>query len=229
MKIGIIAALDIEIDDLKEKLENTNTVKKGSVDFTLGKLHGNDIVAAESGVGKVCAAMCTQTVILEFGVDKIINIGVAGTLDKDIGVLDIAIAKDMVQHDMDISGYQDEPVGLIETLGLIHIPTDKDMLEVMESCAREAEREYKVGTIVTGDQFITEPEKKSWLHENFGGIACEMEGGAIAQVCYMNKVPYLVLRTISDGEGAAMDFDKFAEEAAKVAIDLIEVFIEKVA
>lgn len=227
MRIGIIGAMQIEIEDLKPRLNNTYTETYSGIEFLSGQLYGNEVVAAVSGVGKVFAAMCAQTMILKYNVDMIINIGVAGTLDRDLGIMDIAIATDLVQHDMDTYAYSGEAPGLIMGLDIVHIPTDGNMRQIMMMCADESGRRYKLGTIATGDQFIHTPWKKQQLREDFGAIACEMEGGAIAHVCYANKVPCLVLRTISDGEGAAVDFGKFAEDAALVAINLVSEFVKK--
>ena len=128
MTIGVIGAMQMEVDNLKEALSDTKTVTYSGVEFVCGKLDGKDIVAAKCGVGKVFAAICAQTMILKFNVDMLVNIGVAGTLTRDLEVLDVALAGKVLQHDIDTSPLGD-PVGLISGINTIFIPTDEHMNE----------------------------------------------------------------------------------------------------
>lgn len=227
MTIGVIGAMQMEVDNLKEALSDTKTVTYSGVEFVCGKLEGKDIVAAKCGVGKVFAAICAQTMILKFNVDMLVNIGVAGTLTRDLEVLDVALAGKVLQHDIDTSPLGD-PVGLISGINTIFIPTDEHMNEVMVACLKEKGIKFKKGAIATGDQFIAKDEQRDFIREHFDAIAAEMEGGSIGHVCYVNDVPFTVLRSISDGSGGAMDYETFAEKAAVQSIEVVKDFISNI-
>ncbi len=228
MKIGIIGAMQMEVDELKEALSNTTNVEYSGVTFVCGKMNEVEVVAAVCGVGKVFAAICAEAMILKFGVDMVINIGVAGSLTKDLGVLDVALADQVVQHDMDTSPIGD-PVGLLSGINEIFLKTDAKMRTLMQECLEDKQIKYLVGTVATGDQFIATDEKRVWIRNHFGAIAAEMEGGSIGHVCYINKVPFLILRSISDSDGGAMDYQTFAEKAAIQSIEVVVEFIQKAA
>ena len=154
--------------------------------------------------------------ILEYDVDMIVNIGVAGTLTKDFNVLDVAVATNVLQHDMDTSPIGD-PKGLLSGINMILLPADTKMVELMCSCLADRNIHYKKGNIATGDQFIATKEQKDYISNTFDAIAAEMEGGSIGHVCYVNKVPFCVIRAISDAaDGSShMDYSKFTALAAK--------------
>ena len=227
MRIGVIGAMQIEIDNLKKSLENSTTEEISSVQFVKGNIGEVEVVAAVSGVGKVFAAICTEAMILKYQVDMVVNIGVAGTLCKELGVMDVALASQVVQHDMNTSALGDD-IGLLSGINQIYIPSDEKMTALMEQCIAEKEIHYKVGTIATGDLYMQGERQKEKLHHRFDAIAAEMEGGSIGHVCYMNHVPFTVLRTISDGEGGAMDYAQFARKAAKLGIEIVIEFIKKI-
>lgn len=174
----------------------------------------------------VFAAICAEAMILEFHVDYVINIGVGGTLCKELGVMDVAVADKVVQHDMNTTPLGD-PVGLLSGINEVYLPTDEKMCRLLGSCLAEKGIHYHVGTIATGDLFVSTPEQKTKIHERFDAIACEMEGGSIGHVCYVNKVPFAILRSISDGEGASMDYATFAEKAALQSILVVIDFIQR--
>ena len=227
MTIGVIGAMQMEIDNLKESLQDPKTEEYSGVEFVCGKLEGKDIVAAKCGVGKVFAAICAQTMILKYDVDMIVNIGVAGTLTKDLNVLDVALASNVLQHDIDTSPLGD-PVGLISGINMILLPTDAHMNDVMAQCLKDKGINYRKGSIATGDQFIATDEQRDFIREHFEAIAAEMEGGSIGQVCYVNEVPFTILRSISDGAGGAMDYETFAEKAAIQSIEVVLDFIQAI-
>mgnify|MGYP002421355005 CR=1 FL=1 len=228
MKIGIIGAMQIEVDNLKAHMEDVSEEVVSGVTFTKGTIGGKEVIAAVCGVGKVFAAICTEAMILTYHVDMVINIGVAGTLCKELGVMGIAVADMVVQHDMNTSALGD-PIGLLSGINEIYLPCDKKMMDTLKKCLDEKQRKYKVGTIATGDMFMHDKHQKDKLHERFNAIAAEMEGGSIGHVCYVNKVPFAILRTISDGEGGAMDYATFAEKAAQIGIEIVVEFIQKIA
>ncbi len=219
---GIIGAMRVEVDALKEKMENAVCETVSGVEFCRGMLGGCEVVLAQCGVGKVFAALCAQTMILRYGVDRIINTGVAGTLSENIGVLDVAVASAVVQHDMDTSPLGD-PIGLISGINVVEIPTSKVLSEKIETAAKSLGKTVERGVIASGDQFINNAEKKAWIVGQFGAVACEMEGAAIGHVCYVNGVDFAVLRTISDNASgeADMEFPEMARRAAEQAQQII--------
>lgn len=226
MKIGIIGAMQMEVDNLMESMENINSEDYSSVTYVSGTIGDKEVVAAVCGVGKVFAAICAEAMILKYNVDYLINIGVAGTLCKELGIMDVAVAEQVVQHDMNTSALGD-PIGLLSGLNQVFLPSDERMNALLCSCLEEKGIHYKAGTIATGDLFLHKPTQKALLHERFGAIACEMEGGSIGHVCYVNRVPFAILRSISDGEGGSMDYDTFAEKAALQSIEVIIDFINR--
>lgn len=224
MKIGIIGAMQMEVDNLKEALSDTSEERYSGVSFVRGNIGEHEVVAAVCGIGKVFAAICAEAMILQYHVDMVINIGVAGSLTKDLGVLNIALADKVVQHDMDTSPLGD-PVGLLSGINQIFLPGNEAMRTLLAECIREEGIHYLVGAIATGDQFMADEGKKALIRERFGAIAAEMEGGSIGQVCYMNEVPFAILRSISDSDGGAIDYQTFAESAAEQAIAVVLRFI----
>lgn len=220
MKIGIIGAMQMEVDALQAAMTNPTSETVSGITFISGSIGKHSVVAAVCGIGKVFAAMCAQTMILKFAPEAIINIGVAGTVTSGLNVLDIAIADNVCQHDMDTSPLGD-PVGLISGINQIYFPADKALAQTIGAAAEKLGCRHIIGTIASGDQFIHTPEKKRWIHDTFNAIAAEMEGGSIGHVCTVNNVPFAVLRTISDGDGGSMDYATFAPKAALQSIDVI--------
>ncbi len=227
MRIGIIGAMKCETEALAAMLEGSVSEKISGVEFFTGKLSGHDVTVATCGIGKVFASICAQTMILRFKPDIIINTGVAGTLTDRLSVCDIAVSEDVVQHDMDTSAIGD-PVGLISGINMIKLPADRKLCAAVLACASELGFNAVSGTIASGDVFVADSGKKSYIKENFGAVACEMEGAAIGHVCYVNSVPFVIIRAISDGgdDSAAMSYDKFVTVAAANSIKLVTRLIE---
>lgn len=225
--LGIIGAMDVEVDMLKSMLSDTQTKTISTVDFVKGKLHGKDVVVARCGIGKVNAAICAQSMILRYAPDAIINIGVGGSLSNLLDIGDVAIADYVVQSDADTSPLGD-PVGLISTINIIKIPCSEGVTDLISKCADKLGLRGVRGTISTSDAFIASSEKKDWLVSNFDAIACEMEGGSIGHVCYVNGVDFSVLRAVSDkADGSShMDYGQFCAMAAKNSTALICEYIK---
>lgn len=227
--IAIIGAMDLEIESLKEKLADLREEKTAGVTFYSGKLCGRKVVLAVCGIGKVSAAACAQAAILRYRPAAVINVGVAGTLTNDLSIGDIAVGKDAVCHDMDTTALGD-PAGYISGLGLVKIPLSEELSARFLKICREKGINALSGTIASGDQFICEKGKKEWISSFFGAVACEMEGQAIAQVCFMNGVPCAVLRSISDSadEGAAQtDYEQFKRFAAERSSEVLCAFLSE--
>ncbi|MGN1345660.1 MAG: 5'-methylthioadenosine/adenosylhomocysteine nucleosidase [Eubacteriales bacterium] len=216
MKLGIIAAMNIEAELIEAEMTDTVRETCGSIEYCLGKLGNTDVVLAVCGIGKVFAAICAQTMIVKYAPDAILNTGVGGTLTRELSVGDVAVSSAVVQHDMDTSALGD-PVGLISGINKVKLPADEALSEKISEIVCGMGIRAVRGTIATGDQFIGAQEDKDRIVKNFGAIACEMEGGAIGQVCYVNQVPFAVIRAISDDAdaGACEDYPTFAKMAAK--------------
>ena len=220
MRIGIIGAMQMEVDALQAAMNQPVSESVSGITIVRGSIGRHEIIAAVCGIGKVFAAMCAQTMILRYQPQGIINIGVAGTVTSGLKVLDIAVADNVCQHDMDTSPLGD-PVGLISGINQIYFPANKALAQAIGAAADKLGIRHTTGTIASGDQFIHTQEKKTWIHETFNAIAAEMEGGSIGHVCTVNQVPFAVLRTISDGDGGTMDYNTFAQKAALQSIDVI--------
>lgn len=225
--IGIIGAMQIEIDKINEALEEKEARVISGVTFTKGLLYGKEVVTAVSGVGKVFAAICAEAMILAFSPEIIINTGVGGSLSDELSIGDVAVADGVVQHDMDTSPIGD-PVGLLSGINMIKIPSDKEVLSKMAQCVESLGARVRTGTIASGDEFVNSSEKKKWIKETFGAIACEMEGAAIGHVAYMNNVKFAVIRAISDGAGdeSHMDYFTFVQKAAELSSAAVKLFVK---
>ncbi len=230
MKIGIIGAMDVEVAELIESMENIKKDTISGIVYYQGTLQGKDVVVAKCGIGKVHAAVCAQTMILQYNPAAIINTGVAGSLSASLDIGDLVVSNKVVQHDFDTSGVGD-PIGLISGIDLIEIPCPEMLVEKIEKSAKKIENtKVFVGTIASGDQFICSASKKDYIVENFKALCAEMEGAAIGHVCYLNNVDFCIIRAISDkADGSAhMDFPAFVQIAAKKSINLINNFLKTV-
>lgn len=221
---GIIGAMDLEMEALIDLLEKEECRSISNITFYKGKLFGRDAVLAVCGIGKCFSALCAQTMILEYHPDRIINIGVAGGIVNELSVGDIAVANDVVQHDMDTSALGD-PVGLISGINIVKIPCSAKVTEGLFEAAKNLQIPVVKGTIASGDTFLAAREKKESVAETFGAVACEMEGGGIAQACYVNNVECAILRSISDGiDGGGGDYEAFKHAAAKNSTAVLSAF-----
>lgn len=227
--IGIIGAMEQEIQGLRAMLTEPEATVISGIEFVSGRLHGTQVVMAVCGVGKVFAALCAQTMILRFPVRAIINTGIAGTLCHELGIGDVAISTDVVQHDMDTAGLGD-PKGLLSGLNVIHLPASRTLAALAAEAVQAEGHHCVTGTIATGDQFLCDRERKEWIHHTFGAIAGEMEGGSIGQVCYVNRVPFVVIRAISDDAGgnAPEDYPAFAAQTAATSIRITSSVLERI-
>ncbi len=222
--IGIIGAMDIEVNGLITHMTDSVTEIYGGISFTKGILHGKNVVVSRCGIGKVFAAMCAQTMILKYSPEAIINSGVAGALSSRLNIFDAVIASSMVQHDMDTSPLGD-PKGLISGVNIVNIESDKVISEKLKNAAASLNVNTVDGIIASGDQFIASLDRKNEISKEFNAVACEMEGAAIGQVCYVNNTPFAVMRTISDGKGEALDYMTFSVAAAEKSVRIIERFL----
>ncbi len=227
--IGIIGAMASEVDGLKAIMSQLDVNTISTVDFYKGKINDTDVVVAQAGVGKVNAALTAQTMILEFKVDVVINIGVAGGIADELRIGDIVVADRVCEHDMDTTPLGD-PAGFITGIDCIYMECDKSVSNLIMECTKELGYNSIYGTIASGDVFVSTDEQRNKIRDVFNGAAAEMEGGAIGHVCTMNNVPFAVLRAMSDcaNDDSKVDFPTFAAKAAENSIEIIKLFLKKV-
>ncbi len=227
-RIGIIGAMDLEVEHLKGEMQISRIVDKAGMEFYTGTLKGVDVVIVRSGIGKVNAGLCAQILADVFQVTHIINTGVAGSLNAKLDIGDILISRDALYHDVDVRifGYQ---LGEVPQMGCREFKADKAMIEAAVSSCKEVNPDIhvEVGRILSGDQFISGKAKKETLIADFQGDCTEMEGAAIAHSAYLNKIPFVIIRAISDkaDDSAEMDYPTFEREAAKHSAKLVEHMI----
>ena len=222
--IGVIGAMDVEVARLKEQMEQVTILKKAGMEFYRGILNGKEVVVVQAGVGKVNAACCTQCLIDHFGVDCVINTGIAGSLQAKINIGDVVLATDAVEHDMDAVSFG-YPLGQIPGMKEFSFEADEKLRKVAKECCEKVNPDIQVfeGRVLTGDQFIAEKDKKQWLVDHFQGYCTEMEGAAIAHAAYLNQVPCLIVRAISDkaDDSATEDYPTFEKKAVEHSVRLI--------
>ena len=218
MKIGIIGAMEVEVETLKKNMTVKNTVKKASMEFFEGTIGNTEVVVVRSGICKVNAGICVQILVDTFGVTHVINTGAAGSLDAKINIGDIVLSTDACFHDVDatVFGYKK---GEIPQLGTLSFTADATLREKAKAAIKVAAPDLGVfeGRICSGDQFICDKAVKDAIIKDFDGICCEMEGAGIAQACFLNNVPFLIIRAISDkADGSEIvDYPEFEAKAAK--------------
>ena len=224
-RTGIIGAMEEEIILLKEKMEIEVVVKKASMEFYQGTLNGKEVVLVKSGIGKVNAGLCAQILVDVFNVNRLINTGIAGSLKAEINIGDIVLSSDALQHDMDARefGY---PAGQIPRMDTLAFPADEGLRKLAGEACRQVNPEIGVweGRVVSGDQFVADKEKKEYILSISQGSCTEMEGAAIGQAAYLNHIPYLVIRAISDkaDDSAQMDYPTFEKKAILHSVRLVE-------
>lgn len=228
-KIGIIGAMDEEIATLKNAMEIKQITSVAEMDFYEGKLGNRDVVLVKSGIGKVNAGICAQLLISDHDVTAIINTGVAGSLDERLEIGDIVVSTDAVQYDFDHSatGYAKGEIPHTGKISFEADPTLRAMaIEAVKKCVPEVN--VMEGRICTGDKFVASEEDIERIVSDFGGLCCEMEGGSVALVCYLNDVPFTIIRTASDkADGSSPeDFSKFEKMAAHRSASIVKYMIE---
>ncbi len=229
-KIGIIGAMDEEVSKLKDCLEHLQVTTAAAMDFYEGSMCGMDVVIVRSGIGKVNAAICAQILADRFGVTAIINTGIAGSLKNEINIGDIVLSTDAIQHDMDAAAFGYEP-GVIPRMETSDFQASRELMAMAENSCKQVLKDSSVccGRILSGDQFISDKQKKDWLADNFGGYCTEMEGAAIAQAAYLNSIPFLIIRAISDkaDDSAHMDYPAFEAMAIENSVLLVKEILKE--
>ena len=230
--VGIIGAMEQEVARLKEVMENVSITTRAGMDFYEGILEGKKVVVVQSGIGKVNAGMCTQILVDLFQVEAVINTGIAGSLNNDINIGDIVLSTDVLHHDMDATGFG-YPKGQIPQMPVFFFEADEKLRKLAKGVCQEVNPEIQVfeGRIASGDQFVCDQDVKDRIVSEFSAYATEMEGAAIGQAAYLNEIPFLVVRAISDkADGSAqMDYSEFEKAAVEHSVKLTLNMLAKMA
>lgn len=227
-RIGIIGAMELEVEQLKHAMIMERVITKAAMDFFVGTLEDIDVIVVRSGIGKVNAALCVQILADVFQVTHIINTGVAGSLNPALNIGDILVSNDALYHDMDVTIFGYEP-GEVPQMGFREFKADEAMISAAVVSCKEVNPDInvKIGRVVSGDQFISSKEVKQRLIDTFHGDCAEMEGAAIAHGAYLNNLPFVIIRAISDkaDDSAEMDYPSFERAAARHSALLVKHMI----
>ncbi len=231
MIIGIIGAMEEEVAQLKQAMEVQETKEIASMSFCKGILCGKAVVVVRSGIGKVNAGICAQILVDRFDVDVLINTGIAGSLDAAIDIGDMVISTDLVEHDMDATGFG-YPLGQIPRMDTFSFAADTDLIEKAKQANEEANPDIRTftGRIVSGDQFVSSADVKERLIQTYQGKCTEMEGAAIAHAAYLNGVSCVIIRAISDkaDNSATVDYPTFEKKAIEHSVRLVQNLLPRI-
>ena len=226
--IGIIGAMTEEVEGLISKLDKHECELAAGIEFHTGELFSKPVVIAKCGVGKVFSSMCATAMIIKYSPRLIVNTGVGGALNSRLACADIVIASELCQHDMDTSPIGD-PLGMISDINKVFFSADERAVGILKECADALSIPASVGIIASGDKFVADDVTRSFIINTFGADVCEMEGGALAQVAYVSKTPFAVVRAISDGANgdSPLDFPAFLKIAVRSSEALTLALVEK--
>ncbi len=220
--------MDVEVAHLKKTMTIENVTKVAGQEYCEGKLGTTDVVVVQSGVGKVRAGMCTQVLVDLFHVTHVLNTGVAGSLNNDINVGDIVLCTKAIFHDVVATNFG-YALGEVPGIGKVFFDADETLRKIAKEAVEKAAPEIGVfeGIVASGDQFICEGEKKNWIRATFHAECCEMEGAAIAEAAYLNDIPFMIIRAISDkvDEETLLSYDEFEVKAAEHCAKIVEYMI----
>ncbi len=227
MKIAIMGAMPEEVEPLLEYFKEYETINFANNKYYKTTYKNNEIIIAYSKIGKVNATITAATMIEKFGCEKLLFSGVAGAVCDSLKVGDLVVATKLAQHDLDISAFG-HPYGYVPE-GAVYEEADASLIQIAKSVASEKGIQLKEGIIVTGDQFVCNNERKEWIANTFNASALEMEGGAVAVTCNSLKVPFFILRAISDAADmdASFSFDEFVVSSAKISADFVITMLDK--
>jgi len=230
MITGIIGAMEEEVAKLKAEMTRVTETKKAGMNFLKGKLFDKDVVVVRSGIGKVNAAICTQILVDDFKIDRVINTGVAGGLHSELEVGDIVISSDALYHDFDVTGFGYKE-GVIPRMETSTFTADMELATKAKDICNKVNPDIKcfIGRVVSGDEFVSTNEKKTWLVDKFNGYCTEMEGCGIAHAAYLNNIPFIIVRAISDkADGSAkVDYSEFEMKAIEHTVKLMKELVRE--
>ena len=219
--IGIICAEEKELLEIKRLMINIKEKNIYEKTFYIGNIENKKIILVKSNVGKVNSARVCQMLIDNFNIELVINVGTAGSVDNNLEIGDVVVASELFQYDFDVTPFG-RKLGEIENIGE-SIKVDNKLLNLF------AGMNVKKGIIASGDKFIVNKEEKDKIRNSFGALCIEMEGASIAQVCYLDKIPFLVIRSITDKlDGSSkVEFEMFLESSSKIAADILKNILSK--
>lgn len=228
MKIAIMGAMPEEIAPILEKLKDYKTTEYAGNKYYEATYNGIELVIAYSKIGKVFSALTASTMIEHFGAQKLLFSGVAGAVSPKLKVGDLIVATKLAQHDLDITAFG-HPFGFVPE-GSVFVEANKALIEMSKQVAKEMGKSVVEGIIATGDQFVANEERKSWIGLTFGADALEMEGGSVAVVCDALGVDFFILRAISDAADmdASFSFDEFLETSAIESAEFVMKMVDKI-
>lgn len=229
MKLGIIGAMVVEVETLKEAMGSLTVTTRGGMEFYEGELEGMPAVVVQCGVGKINAAMCTQILCDCYGVSHVVNTGIAGSLSAELDIGDLVISEDAIHHDFDLR-FWGRPVGQVPGMDVTAFPADAMLRQLAFSAAEAVNPGHtRTGRVASGDQFICSKEQKDKIVANTQGLCAEMEGASIAHTAYRNGIPYVIIRAISDkaDDSAEMDYPTFEAIAARRCAQVTMVMARK--
>ena len=231
MITGIIGAMEEEVAKLKTEMTRVIESKKAGMNFLKGKLFDKDVVVVRSGIGKVNAAICTQILVDDSKIDRVINTGVAGGLYTELEVGDIVISSDALYHDFDVTGFGYKE-GVIPRMETSTFTADMELATKAKDICSKVNPDIKcfIGRVVSGDEFVSTNEKKTWLVDTFNGYCTEMEGCGIAHAAYLNHIPFIIVRAISDkADGSAkVDYSEFEMKAIEHTVKLMKELVREI-
>lgn len=227
MKIAIMGAMSEEITPILEKLQSYRVVEYAGNRYYETTYKGIELVIAYSKIGKVFSTLTAATMIEHFGATVLLFSGVAGAISADLRVGDLIVATKLAQHDLDITAFG-HPYGYVPE-GSVYVEADTKLIELSKQVAFEMNKELKEGIIATGDQFVANEERKNFIGETFNADALEMEGASVAVVCNALKIPFFILRSISDAADmdASFSFDEFLITSAKGSAEFVMNMVDK--
>ncbi|EJF06632.1 5''-methylthioadenosine/S-adenosylhomocysteine nucleosidase [Thiovulum sp. ES] len=227
MRIGIIGAMREEIEPILEKVGDFQKIEYAKNIYYQATFGEHELFIVYSKIGKVFSTVTATVLIEKFGVEKVLFSGVAGGISKDLKIGDLIYATKLSQHDLDITAFG-HPHGFVPE-GSVFVESSSDLNRIADEVATDLGVKLKSGIIASGDQFVADPSRKSWIEKEFGADAVEMEGGSVAVVCDSLGIPFFILRAISDtaDDSADVDFDTFLQKSAKVSADFVLRMVEK--
>ncbi len=230
-RIGIIGAMELEVDELKSEMDISGIANKAGMEFFQGTLQGAEVVIVRSGIGKVNAALCVQILADDFQVTHIINTGVAGSLNAKLDIGDILISKTALYHDVDATIFGYLP-GEVPQLGTREFPADERLAQLAKSSCEKVNPGLHavIGRVISGDQFISDGAVKKRLISEFHGDCAEMEGAAVAHGSYLNHIPFVIIRAISDkaDNSAQVEYPVFEKAAAHHSARLVADMVRSI-
>lgn len=227
--VGIIGAMDEEVELLIKEMKNKKVYNYTKMNFYQGKINTKDVVIVRCGIGKVNAAVCTQVLLDKFDIKYVINTGIAGSLDNSIDIGDIVLSRNSIQYDMDVRafGYN---IGQVPRMDVLSFDSSEYLIRKTSDVCENIGINNFIGTVVTGDTFVSDNNHKERLKKEFSGLCTEMEGAAIGHVCYLNDIEFIIIRSISDkaDDSSSLDYKEFEKIAISNSVNIVNNLLKEI-